>query len=453
MISNSDGLNLKKYIDSNSGQPITIDYNGIEQSIAAYSSANGISPAIAVNQLASYSSFGPTPEGLIKPDLVAIGGVDPSYIPASGMYMAVQSYDPAPDIDYESLFSSNRYAAADGTSFSTPLVAGAAALVKQAHPNLTPAQIKSAVVNSASQSITTDDFADPVDVEWMGAGQLDANAAVSATVSVSPATASFGYATAGGAVPAAQTFTVTNFGSSSVTLAVSVAANAAVSGGTATITASPSSIALAAGASATLTVSVTGKVPAAGEYSGMVVLAGSGVTERIPYMLLVGDGLVSFANVNPLYSEVGGFTGQDGGPLVVQIIDEYGVPIANSPVTFSLPSRGSCDTRKLWKRRTCLHAGQFHIVGNVQHRSIRFRLYGGDSWIGRRVPRLSTLRPLDRLSRARLSSRRSRPQPTITRGRRTKRCDVPGQDSSGILHCDQRNQSAGYDRPQQLRHL
>jgi minor extracellular serine protease Vpr len=347
MVSNSDGLNLKKYIDSNSGQTVTIDYNGMEQNLATFEAANGIS-GVALNQVASYSSFGPTPDGLIKPDLVAIGGVDGYAVYAanqfsvSGMYTPAQSYDPAPTFDLESLFSADRYMAADGTSFSAPLTAGAAALVMQAHPNLTPAQIKSALVNSAAQSITTDDFSDPVDVEWMGAGQLDANAAVSATVSVSPATASFGYATSGGAPPAAKTFTVTNFGSSAVTLAVSVTPNAPFSfvGGSATISAAPSSIALAAGASATLTVSVTGTAPVAGEYSGMVVLTGSGVTDRIPYMLLVGDGLVSFANVNPLSSEVGGYAGQDGGPLIVQIIDEYGVPIANSPVVFSIPRSG-----------------------------------------------------------------------------------------------------------------
>jgi len=339
MVSNSDGVNLKNYIDSNAGQPVTIDYNGIEQTIAAYSSDNEISPPITTNEFASYSSDGPTPEGLIKPDLVAIGGVDGAAIFASGMYTAAQSYDPAPSISFESLFSSNRYMAADGTSFSTPLTAGAAALVKQAHPKLTPAQIKSAIVNSAAQNITTDDFGEPVDVEWMGAGQLDANAAISATVSVQPATASFGYATSGGALPAAKTFTVTNFGSSAVTLGVTVAPNSTVSG--TTFAASPSSIALAAGASATLTVSVTGKVPVASEYSGAVVLSGSGASLRIPYMLVVGDGLLNFANVVPLSSEVGGFPGQDGGSLIVQIVDEFGAPIANSPVTFSLPSRGS----------------------------------------------------------------------------------------------------------------
>jgi uncharacterized protein (TIGR03437 family) len=124
-----------------------------------------------------------------------------------------------------------------------------------------------------------------------------------------------------------------------VTLAVTVAPNSTVAG--TTFTTSPSSIALAAGAVATLTVGVTGSVPVAGEYSGAVVLSGAGASIRIPYMLLVGDGSLAQANVNPLSDEVSGYPAQDGGPLVVQIVDQYGVPIANAPVQISLPSRGS----------------------------------------------------------------------------------------------------------------
>lgn len=328
MVSMADGTNLKSY----NGQTVTIDLSGAEQDLATYSADNGISPAVAANQWASYSSAGPSPEGMLKPDLVATGGFDPSAFLGSGMYIPVQSYDPNGE-----LFSSNRYAAADGTSFATPLVAGAAALVKQAHPSYTPAQIKSALVNSTSASVTTDDFGDIVDTQEVGAGLLNAGAAASATVQASPATLSFGYVTT--ALPAAIPVTLTNSGSQSVTLAVSVTANAAVSG--TTVTASPASITIAAGATGTVSFSVTGKVPAAGEYSGTVTLSGSGVTLRMPYMFLVGDGLISLANVNILSSVAFGYPNTDGGPLIVQIVDQWGVPIANSPVTFQSPSRGA----------------------------------------------------------------------------------------------------------------
>ncbi len=333
MVSLADGTNLKSY----NGKTVTIDYSGAEQDLASYSTANGISPAIAANQWASYSSVGPTPDGMLKPDMLAAGGLDPTGYLGSGMYIPVQSYDPAPDNNGESLFSSNRYAAADGTSFSTPLVAGAAALVKQAHPSYTPAQIKSALVNSAAQGVTVDDFGDTVDTQEVGAGLLDAGAAAGLTVQASPATLSFGYLTT--ALPAAIPVTLTNPGAQSVTLNATVTANAAVSG--TTITANPTSVTIPAGGTATVSFSIAGKVPGAGEYSGTATLTGSGVTLRIPYMFLVGDGLISLANVNILSSFAFGYPNTDGGSLVVQIVDQWGVPIANSPVTFQSPSRNA----------------------------------------------------------------------------------------------------------------
>jgi uncharacterized protein (TIGR03437 family) len=329
MVAMSDGLNLK----SHSGQAVTIDYSGLEQDIGVYSTDNQISPPLAGNQLASYSSVGPAPDGAIKPDMVAAGGADPGAgILASGMYVAAQAYDPNGE-----LFSSNRYAGADGTSFATPLVAGAAALVKQAHPKYTPAQIKSALVNYAAQSVSTDDLGNPVDVQSIGAGLLDAGAAAGSTVQASPQTLSFGYLTKSGGLPAAQTVTLTNGGSSSVTLNVAVAPKSTVSG--TTVTATPSSITLAAGATGTISVAVTGAVPSPGEYSGGVTLSGSGISLRLPYMFLIGDGTLSLANVNLISSFAFGFPGQNGGSLITQVIDQYGVPIAGAPVVYETPSR------------------------------------------------------------------------------------------------------------------
>src|SRR6185437_12064202 len=73
LISNADGLALKSYIDSNSGQMVTIDTAGTEQDVSDYSTMHNFVPALQANQLASYSSVGPTPDGAMKPDLVATG--------------------------------------------------------------------------------------------------------------------------------------------------------------------------------------------------------------------------------------------------------------------------------------------------------------------------------------------------------------------------------------------
>ncbi|MGA3016107.1 MAG: S8 family serine peptidase [Bryobacteraceae bacterium] len=333
MISLSDGQALKSYIDANPNAPVRIDTAGMEQSVSSVSSASA-------NQLVSWSSLGPTPDGMIKPDLVATGGfdyslgqIDPNspYSPSyNGMYLATQSYDQS-----SGLYSATGYIGADGTSFSSPLVAGAAALVKQAHPAWTPAQIKSALLNYAAQDVTTDDFTDPVDVQWIGAGRLDANAAVSATVTAVPSTLSFGFLKSGVALPSPIPVTVTNAGSTSVTLAAAVVVGVAG----ATVSVSPSSITLAAGATSTLTVTLSGAVPAAGEYNGAVTLKSSTVSMRIPYMFIVGDGVP--LNVLPLYGCCYGAVGTDLGANPIQITDQYGVPVAGASVSWTVSPAGA----------------------------------------------------------------------------------------------------------------
>jgi uncharacterized protein (TIGR03437 family) len=329
MISLSDGQALKAYVDANPGAAVTITTAGVEQPVSG-----------VVNALASFSSFGPTPDGAIKPDMVATGGYDGGNLssdpnPPSGMYLAGQNYDPNGE-----LFTSNRYVAADGTSFATPLVAGAAALVKQAHPTWTAPQIKSALVNNSAQDVTEDDFQDTVDVEWIGAGRLDANAAVTATVTAAPSTLSFDYLASGVAFPKPIPVTVTNKGASSVTLAVAVAVGLPATG--ATVTTDQKSLTIAAGASTTLNVTLSGTVPVAGEYNGAVTLTSSSpaVSLRMPYMFLVGDG--SSPNVVPLFGTgYVGAVGQDLGPVPVQVVDFWGVPVAGATVTYTVTPRGS----------------------------------------------------------------------------------------------------------------
>ena len=88
----------------------------------------------ASNAIASFSSYGPTSDGRIKPDVVALG---------VNVY-AASSGDTA------------GYILASGTSFSCPLTAGVAALLVKAHPNATPMQVLNALRNTASQHATPD---------------------------------------------------------------------------------------------------------------------------------------------------------------------------------------------------------------------------------------------------------------------------------------------------------
>ena len=339
MISNGDGLALQSYIDAHPGQAVTVDTAGAETDIAAYDSAQGINPAMAANQLASYSSFGPTPDGAMKPDMVATGGGDVDIAFSSGMYLAAQNFDPN-----GILYSQNQYSAADGTSFAAPIVAGAAAMVKQAHPTYTTAQIKSALVNSAAQDTTTDDgltgVLEPVTPQWAGAGRLDAGAAASSNLTVEPATVSFGYLKSV-TLPITVALTLTNHSASTIPVTVAVSPNKSAPG--TTVAAVPSLIYLAPegnfGSTGTVNVTLSGAIPVAGSYSGMVTFTASGVTKRVPYLFLVPDGVPY--NVVPLFPSPQGTPNQDGGAAALQIVDQYGVPVTGAPVSFTVsPSNG-----------------------------------------------------------------------------------------------------------------
>jgi minor extracellular serine protease Vpr len=103
----------------------------------------------------------------MKPELVAV---------ATDMYMATQTYDPNGDMHDPSGFF-----ATQGTSFAAPQVAGVLALLKQRNPQMTPGQLKSAVVNTANPEVTDyDGNGQPyrARVVGVGAGLLDAETAL-----------------------------------------------------------------------------------------------------------------------------------------------------------------------------------------------------------------------------------------------------------------------------------
>ena len=84
--------------------------------------------------ISSFSSRGPTADGRIKPEVCAQG---------NGTFSATGD-------------STTSYGTGIGTSLAAPLVSGTCALLLEAHPNWTPAQIRNAILNTADQSNTPD---------------------------------------------------------------------------------------------------------------------------------------------------------------------------------------------------------------------------------------------------------------------------------------------------------
>jgi hypothetical protein len=69
------------------------------------------------------------------------------------------------------------YQAIQGTSMASPHVAGAGALLTQAHPTLSPAELKSELMLTANPDVKKEDGKTPADVFDRGSGEIDPNKA------------------------------------------------------------------------------------------------------------------------------------------------------------------------------------------------------------------------------------------------------------------------------------
>ncbi len=145
----------------------------------------------ATDELADFSSRGPTPRFTAKPELVA------------------------PGVEILSTLPNGAHGRASGTSMSAPHVAGAAALVRQLHPTWTVAQVDSALAGTAHRLAE-----DPL---LAGAGRLDALAAATARVVADVRMVSFGLADLSKArITRTSSLSLTNVSGSEVQVRLSV---------------------------------------------------------------------------------------------------------------------------------------------------------------------------------------------------------------------------------------
>ncbi|MCU1275712.1 MAG: peptidase and in kexin sedolisin [Bryobacterales bacterium] len=146
--------------------------------------------------IASYSSKGPTPiDHIVKPDIVAPGNRVISLIRA-GSYIYKDSSAAINEIANSYYMpgapgTSTMYYQLSGTSMAAPVVAGAAALLFQQNPSLTPDQVKVRLMKTATKAFPASSIAtDPItgisyvsqyDIFTIGAGYLDVWAALNNT--------------------------------------------------------------------------------------------------------------------------------------------------------------------------------------------------------------------------------------------------------------------------------
>jgi uncharacterized protein (TIGR03437 family) len=311
MIGNTDGVALKNYIAANPGATVTMDLALTPVSAPA----NTVWPNSSRGP--SIGNFGSTPTFVVKPELVA---------PGAGLYTAAQKLDPNGDA-----YNATGYTSVTGTSYAVPMVAGAVALVKQNHKTWTPAQLKSAVVNTATQDVT--DGGVPARANSVGAGKLSVGDAVNVSATLDPATISFG-AIGAGALPIRRTLNITNVGTSSATF------NFAVDPPNASVTVSAASVALSPGQTNSLTIALQGSRPSPGSYDGFIVVTGAGPTLRVPYLYFVGDGVPY--NIFPVASGLltTAVSTLQYCCLGFELVDRYGVPTTNQAPLFKVVKGG-----------------------------------------------------------------------------------------------------------------
>jgi len=256
-ISRSAGLALRDFVSTNPSATLSIAPIGAGSAVA--------------DVLASFSSLGPSLLQGLKPDIAAPGVIIYS--------AAIKS--PSGDVSDPSGFL-----AISGTSQAAPHITGAAALIKQLNPTFTPAQVKSALMNSALVDVFTDvNKTGRAGVLAQGAGRVDLAGASSVNATFSPASLGFGIQKRKNNLTLTADLAVTNVTAAENTFNFSVQQLDSVS--PLVVSLSTASITRAAGQSGAVTLSIFLKKKKKAEkrdYTGYVNVSDSlGQTLHVPY--------------------------------------------------------------------------------------------------------------------------------------------------------------------------
>ncbi len=183
-LSNDVGNWGMAFLAAGTGTTAGDNLNGISEpscaddviSVGAYATQYATSSGSLVGgALASFSSKGPRYDGAMKPDITAPGVAIASAISSftDGSYTSVATTD----------FNNTtyRFAKFSGTSMAAPMVTGVVALMLEANPYLSAAQVKEIIMQTARQDNYTGTIPAGGSPQW-GAGKINAYAAVQLAV-------------------------------------------------------------------------------------------------------------------------------------------------------------------------------------------------------------------------------------------------------------------------------
>jgi hypothetical protein len=217
---------------------------------------------------------------------------------------------------------SGGYIVESGTSFSTPMVAGAAALIEAARPGLTAQQYRSLLINTANPVLL--DSGAPLTAQQQGSGFLNVLAALNGTVAAFPTSLSYGIGA--GTFDQTAMLALTNVGSAPDTYSITIQP---IGGGPAPML-SANTVQLNPGQSQNVSVELAGASLDPGAYQGFLQIqsAQSQVIATVPYWYAVPS--ATAANMTVLTAPTNGDPGTRVD-IYVRPTDSQGIPTGPTP--------------------------------------------------------------------------------------------------------------------------
>ena len=225
MVRTADGDALKPYLAQ--GVMVTMDPD------------KPFETTVKADQMADFSSRGPRAlDGALKPDIAAPG-------------VAIMSAGVGSGTDPREM---------GGTSMACPMVTGAAALMREVHPDFSPMEIKALMMNTTAP--LADSVGNPTPVSLAGAGRIRVDEAamrqvtVAATEPVGAVSVSFGVLVTHEPLQQTKSITLTNHGTEAQTYDVAVAPTYELTGATATVSSTTVTVPAQSSATVDLTLDV-----------------------------------------------------------------------------------------------------------------------------------------------------------------------------------------------------